>query len=368
MIRKPDSEDNYYQIGKDLATELASITIEECNFSVRTSNALRRYGTKNCLEVSLMSEKDFYKIKNCGKKSIEEIKSFFRTKGINRLPVIVSDLESNDIGKITPNLDDKFQKMASALEKLRNIRITDTNLSVRSINCCLANNIMTLYDFTKLSEEDALKIPNLGRRSFIEIKDLINSYGVTYPFGNIDFSNLRPSVKYMGVSNETTELLYNKKIIFVDDLKQLDSLELNSVLSKLSIHDRNIIIYHLADNSNIKISDEYFDDYLKFVIEKLLDNLNEADSQLLSLAFGLFNNKIWPLDVLASTLSISEQQMTETIDEIVSLLIEGSNYSKLLIVMEYYKTKDSDFYLRNGYTLLLKYIVELVNKKMNYSN
>ena len=362
MIGKPDSEGNFYPIGKILAIELASTPIEECDFSVRTYNVLRRCGAKDCLEVALMSEEDFFKIKNCGKKTIREITSFFKSKGIDKLPVVVYDLDQVDVDKVAPNPDDEAQNAADALEKLKNIRIADTNLSVRAINCCLHCNIITLYDFAQLSEEEALKIPNLGRKSFREIRDLIRSYGVNYPFGNIDFSNLQPSVKYMGVSDEAVEFLHNKNLVLVDDLRKLDSTELNYILSNLSIFDRNTIIYYLAGYDCVKLSDDYFDDYLKFAIEKLSTNLNTADLRVLSLAYGLFDNKVWPLDVLASTLAVSETLMTSTINDIVSLLIGGSNYLKLLPAVEYCKTKEDDIYFRNGYTLLLKYIEKLMNK------
>ncbi len=166
----------------------------------------------------------------------------------------------------------------------------------------------------------------------------------------------------MGVSDEGVEFFHNKNLVLADDLRKLDSTELNYILSNLSIFDRNTIIYYLAGYDCVELSDNYFDDYLKFAMERLSTNLNTADLRVLSLAYGLFNNKVWPLDVLASTLAISETLMTSTINDIISLLIGGSNHLKLLPAVEYCKTKEDDIYFRNGYTLLLKYIEKLMNK------
>ena len=129
MIGKPDSDGNCYPIGKELALELASLSIEECDFSIRTYNVLKRIHVKNCLDVALMSEDDFFKLKNCGKKTVKEIKNFLTNKGIERIPVCVYDLEQTDIDKVTPNPDDEAQNMADALEKLKNIRMNFNNLN-----------------------------------------------------------------------------------------------------------------------------------------------------------------------------------------------------------------------------------------------
>ncbi|MBR1974928.1 MAG: DNA-directed RNA polymerase subunit alpha [Clostridia bacterium] len=69
--------------------------------------------------------------------------------------------------------DDKQQQILKmAIEDL-------DNLSVRSYNCLKRANIHTVEDLTKKTEEDMLKVRNLGRKSLEEVIQKLESYGLT---------------------------------------------------------------------------------------------------------------------------------------------------------------------------------------------
>ena len=57
--------------------------------------------------------------------------------------------------------------------------IDDMELSVRSFNCLKRAGIHTVEDLTKKSEEDMLKVRNLGRKSLDEVIQKLQSYGLS---------------------------------------------------------------------------------------------------------------------------------------------------------------------------------------------
>ena len=68
--------------------------------------------------------------------------------------------------------DDKQQQVLK-------MAIEDMDLSVRSYNCLKRANIHTVEDLTKKTEDDMLKVRNLGRKSLEEIIQKLESYGLS---------------------------------------------------------------------------------------------------------------------------------------------------------------------------------------------
>ena len=58
------------------------------------------------------------------------------------------------------------------------MNIEDMDLSVRSYNCLKRAGIHTVEDLTKRSEDDMLKVRNLGRKSLDEVIGKLHSYGL----------------------------------------------------------------------------------------------------------------------------------------------------------------------------------------------
>ena len=67
--------------------------------------------------------------------------------------------------------DDKQQQVLKML-------IEEMDLSVRSYNCLKRANIHTVEDLTKKTEDDMLKVRNLGRKSLDEVINKLASYGL----------------------------------------------------------------------------------------------------------------------------------------------------------------------------------------------
>ena len=65
-------------------------------------------------------------------------------------------------------------------KKVLEMSIEDMDLSVRSYNCLKRANIHTIEDLTKKSEDDMLKVRNLGRKSLDEVISKLRSYGFDF--------------------------------------------------------------------------------------------------------------------------------------------------------------------------------------------
>ena len=63
-------------------------------------------------------------------------------------------------------------------QKVLEMSIEDMDLSVRSYNCLKRASIHTVEDLTKKSEDDMLKVRNLGRKSLDEVISKLRSYGL----------------------------------------------------------------------------------------------------------------------------------------------------------------------------------------------
>ena len=63
--------------------------------------------------------------------------------------------------------------------KVLDMTIEDLDLSVRSFNCLKRANINTVADLTAKTEEDMMKVRNLGRKSLEEVKKKLEDLGLS---------------------------------------------------------------------------------------------------------------------------------------------------------------------------------------------
>ena len=70
------------------------------------------------------------------------------------------------------------QSTKENLDQIINMSIEEMDLSVRSYNCLKRANIHTVGDLTKKTEDDMLKVRNLGRKSLDEVIAKLRSYGL----------------------------------------------------------------------------------------------------------------------------------------------------------------------------------------------
>ena len=73
--------------------------------------------------------------------------------------------------------DIMVEKDDNAKEKVLEMTIEELDLSVRSFNCLKRAGINTVEDLTQKSEEDMMKVRNLGRKSLEEVIHKLESLG-----------------------------------------------------------------------------------------------------------------------------------------------------------------------------------------------
>ena len=69
------------------------------------------------------------------------------------------------------------EKEENRKDKLLEMTIEELELSVRSFNCLKRAGINTVDDLINKSPEDMMKVRNLGKKSFDEVKAKLNSLG-----------------------------------------------------------------------------------------------------------------------------------------------------------------------------------------------
>ena len=70
------------------------------------------------------------------------------------------------------------QQPTDPLPRILEMSIEEIDLSVRSYNCLKRANIHTVEDLTKKTEDDMLKVRNLGKKSLDEVMEKLKSYGL----------------------------------------------------------------------------------------------------------------------------------------------------------------------------------------------
>ncbi len=89
----------------------------------------------------------------------------------DHVKMFVSLSEFGNIGILVPPEEDKKIKILE-------MSIEEMDLSVRSFNCLKRANIHTVEDLTKKTEDDMLKVRNLGKKSLDEVIFKLESYGL----------------------------------------------------------------------------------------------------------------------------------------------------------------------------------------------
>lgn len=64
--------------------------------------------------------------------------------------------------------------------KYQDMTIEELDLSVRSYNCLKRANIATVIELTQKTEEDMMKVRNLGKKSLKEVKEKLNAIGLDF--------------------------------------------------------------------------------------------------------------------------------------------------------------------------------------------
>ena len=82
--------------------------------------------------------------------------------------------------EITQDINIEKEEVKVEENKYENITIEDLDLSVRSYNCLKRAGISTVLELTEKSEDDMMKVKNLGKKSLKEIKEKLASLDLSF--------------------------------------------------------------------------------------------------------------------------------------------------------------------------------------------
>ena len=85
-----------------------------------------------------------------------------------------------DLSEATRNTQVMIEKEESKKEKVLETSIEELELSVRSFNCLKRAGIATVEDLTNKSENDMMKVRNLGKKSLDEVIAKLHSLGLSF--------------------------------------------------------------------------------------------------------------------------------------------------------------------------------------------
>ncbi len=83
-----------------------------------------------------------------------------------------------NLSEVIAGMDILVTRGEDKQQKVLEMNIEDMDLSVRSYNCLKRAAIHTIEDLTKKTEDDMLKVRNLGRKSLDEVISKLRSYGL----------------------------------------------------------------------------------------------------------------------------------------------------------------------------------------------
>lgn len=107
--------------------------------------------------------------------------------------------------------------------------LKDTEMSVRTVNCLLCNDIETLEEAAIIPDDQLLKIPNLGRKSLMELKDELQKRGIIRRI-QLD-TVLKPAAKpkmihELHISDTTMGRLARNQLYYISRITSLTKKEL----------------------------------------------------------------------------------------------------------------------------------------------
>ena len=95
--------------------------------------------------------------------------------------ILVSHLDLfvglTEIAQSTDVLADKVEEPKN---KYQDMTIDELDLSVRSYNCLKRASIATVMELTQKTEEDMMKVKNLGKKSLKEVKEKLAAIGLGF--------------------------------------------------------------------------------------------------------------------------------------------------------------------------------------------
>ena len=95
--------------------------------------------------------------------------------------ILIAHLEKFlEVANITRDINIEREEEQVEENKYENFTIEELDLSVRSYNCLKRAGIQTILELTDRTDEDMMKVKNLGKKSLKEIKEKLTAYNLSF--------------------------------------------------------------------------------------------------------------------------------------------------------------------------------------------
>lgn len=100
---------------------------------------------------------------------------------ISRLKLFQNLSMNTVVDEVVPEATEGVESTASSseMDSILATKVEDMDLTVRSFNCLMRADIKTVGDLVNKSEDEIMKVRNLGRKSLDEVKDKLKSMGLS---------------------------------------------------------------------------------------------------------------------------------------------------------------------------------------------
>ena len=155
--------------------DLQTTSIELLNLSTRSYYCLKNEGINSIGDLVQYNDMDLFRIPNFGQKSYDEVKGKIDDLNLKFSPEgeIISFNE-----KIIPR--DEKQNTEKQYNPNLYIKINDLDLSYRSQNVLGMEKITYLGELIQYTEGELLRLPNFGRTSLNELKEVLTKYNLSF--------------------------------------------------------------------------------------------------------------------------------------------------------------------------------------------
>ncbi|MBP7509447.1 MAG: hypothetical protein KA807_16665 [Prolixibacteraceae bacterium] len=296
---------NLFQNSNELP--YSHISISDLNYSVRTTNCLKKLGVNFLSELVTKSESELLKVPNLGMGCLEEIKENLSKMDLSLCSIDKEKIDQNQV----------IKKVC-----ISDISISDLNFSVRTTNCLKKLGVNILSDLVIRSERELIKTRNFGRKSLQEIKDYLSRVGLNFKITNPDehyllrrftFNNetektvktildpeLYPilfiAIEELAFSQRTSNCLKTLKVTYIGDLVRKTETDLlktkNFGRTSLREIKNKLDIINMQLNTDI---DKWESDYIQDALNRLKNEI-EIEQENIEKKFHNANQKISTLD------------------------------------------------------------------------
>lgn len=152
-------------------------SVRSLRLSPRARNCLDRAKITTIRDLAQTSEGQLLRTWSVGHKTVTEIGKALNSVGL-RL-----GMKAVDIARVRPTGNPSSPTDRDSVKRWRryskNGRVDDLELSTRAYNCLKDARIRTVQELSEMSDEELLRIKNLGRNTLVEIRDALRARGIT---------------------------------------------------------------------------------------------------------------------------------------------------------------------------------------------